>query len=137
MTLDKPLFAYAAGDALPAVELGRISRHRLALYCGGSGDHNPLHTDLDFARDRCGLPDVIGHGMLTMAMAGRVLSQYAPPEALRSYTARFVDKARIGEMLSGYATVERCDGNETEIALWILADERPIMTGSAIIALIP
>jgi acyl dehydratase len=117
------------------MELGRLSRHQLALYCGGSGDHNPLHTDIDFARNRGGLGDVIGHGMLTMAMAGRVLSHYAPPEALRSYAARFVDKTQIGELLSGQAVIARRDHDVVELSLRIFADNRLVMTGSGVIAL--
>jgi acyl dehydratase len=135
MTLAKILSDYAAGEALPTVQLGQVSRHQLALYCGGSGDHNPLHTDIDFARDRAGLPDVIAHGMLTMALAGRVLSQIAPPEALRSYRARFVDKTHIGETLRCEVIVERRDADDVELALRVFADQRLVMTGSGVIAL--
>ena len=39
-----------AGEAIPALEFGPITRHTLALYCGGSGDHNPIHVDSDFAK---------------------------------------------------------------------------------------
>lgn len=46
-----------AGDALPGFTAGPISRHALALYCGASGDHNPIHVDLDFARS-AGMDDV-------------------------------------------------------------------------------
>jgi acyl dehydratase len=54
------------GDALPAIRMGPVSRTTLALFAGASGDHNPIHVDLDFAR-RAGMPDVFAHGMLGMA----------------------------------------------------------------------
>ena len=54
-----------AGTAWPALKLPPVTRLTLALYCGASGDHNPLHVDQDFARE-AGLGDVIAHGMLVM-----------------------------------------------------------------------
>ena len=48
MTVD--MKQLAVGDTLPAIEFGPISRHTLALYCGGSGDLNPIHVDSDFAK---------------------------------------------------------------------------------------
>ena len=55
----------------------RSRRLTLALYCGASGDHNPLHVDIDFAR-AAGLDDVIAHGMLAMAYLGRFLTDSLP-----------------------------------------------------------
>ena len=48
------------GDQLPTLEFGVITRHILALYCGGSGDHNPIHVDRDFAK-AAGYDDVFAH----------------------------------------------------------------------------
>ena len=47
--------------------------HELALFAGASGDHNPIHIDIDFAR-KAGMPDVFAHGMLSMAWLGRLLT---------------------------------------------------------------
>ena len=58
--------ALQVGDTLPPLALPPLTRHTLALYCGASGDHNPIHVDIDFARS-AGLPDVIAHGMLSAA----------------------------------------------------------------------
>src|SRR5260370_38523318 len=75
-----------------------ITRHALALYCGGSGDHNPIHVDSDFAK-ASGYPDVFVHGMLIMAYLGRSLTDPSSPSAVRSYSVRFVSlpqgRARI------------------------------------------
>ena len=73
------------GDAIKPIVLPPISRHQLALYCGGSGDHNPIHVDLDFAK-KFGFKDVFAHGMLSMAFLGRLVTSYAPHE--RSPQAR-------------------------------------------------
>ena len=48
----------------------RITRTTLALYAGASGDHNPMHIDIDFAK-KAGFPDVFAQGMLVMAMLGQ------------------------------------------------------------------
>ena len=59
-----PSFAdVTVGDSLSAIELSALDRTTLALFAGASGDHVPLHIDVDAAR-RAGMPDVFGHGML-------------------------------------------------------------------------
>lgn len=95
------------GDELPAFETEPISRLTLALYCGASGDHNPIHVDSDFAR-AAGQPDVFAHGMLSMAYLGRLLTNWAPPEALREYGVRFVAITHVGDTV-------RCSGRVTEL----------------------
>ena len=76
------------GAVVGTLKLAPISRHTLALYCGASGDHNPIHVDIDFAK-AAGMPDVFAHGMLSMAYLGRLLTQIAPQAALRSFSTRF------------------------------------------------
>ena len=76
------------GDAVPALTVKPISRTTLALYAGASGDHNPIHIDIDFARTH-GLDDVIAHGMLIMAYAGRMLTDWVPQTALQRFGVRF------------------------------------------------
>ena len=56
---------YQIGDELPSLITKPISRSMLALYAGASGDHNPIHIDIDLAK-QTGLSDVITHGMLVM-----------------------------------------------------------------------
>ena len=53
----------AVGDRIVHKTFPPITRHTLALYCGASGDHNPIHVDSDFAK-AAGFPDVFSHGML-------------------------------------------------------------------------
>ena len=78
------------GDRHPAASAGvaPISRTTLALYAGASGDHNPIHIDLDVARS-AGLDDVFAHGMLSMAYLGRLLTGWVPQERIRSFQVRF------------------------------------------------
>jgi len=73
-----------------------VSRTTLALYCGASGDHNPIHVDIDYARN-AGLPDVFAHGMLSAAYLGRLLTQWVPQKQIRSFSARFTGITQIGD----------------------------------------
>ena len=89
----------AVGDALPSLTLPALDRTTLALYAGASGDHNPIHIDIDVAR-RAGLPDVIGHGMLSMAWLGRLLTNWAPQSALRRFDVRFQGITHLGNVIT-------------------------------------
>ena len=78
----------AVGDRLVNKTFAPITRHTLALYCGASGDHNPIHVDSDYAK-RAGFPDVFAHGMLVMAYLGQALTDAVTPAAIRSFSTRF------------------------------------------------
>ena len=94
----------AVNDEIPALTLPPITRQTLAIYCGASGDHNPIHVDIDFARD-AGLDDVIAHGMLIMAYMGRALTGWVDQGAIRSFDTRFRAMTHIGDEITVRATV--------------------------------
>lgn len=130
--------ALAVGDALPPLTLAPISRSQLALFAGASGDHNPIHIDLDFAR-RAGFDDVFAHGMLVMAMLARVLTSHLPQAALRSYGVRFTAITRVHDVLICTARVRErfsADGEQRlrlEVAAADAAGERKLV-GEAVVA---
>jgi acyl dehydratase len=103
----KSLESLQLGTELPAFEPEPVSRLALALYCGASGDHNPIHDDSDYAR-AARLPDVIAHGMLSMAWLGHVLTRWVPQRAIRALDVRFAAMTRVGERI-------RCSGRVIEI----------------------
>ena len=76
------------GDEIPSFTTPPISRTTLALFAGASGDHNPMHIDIDFAK-KFGMEDVFAQGMLSMAYLGRLLTNWVPQAALRQYGVRF------------------------------------------------
>jgi acyl dehydratase len=94
----------AVGDVLPVLTLPPVTRAMLAVYCGASGDHNPVHVDFDFAR-ASGLDDVIAHGMLVMAWTGRVLTGWVPQTAIRAFDTRFEAVTRIGDVITARGEV--------------------------------
>jgi acyl dehydratase len=87
------------GDALPPLALPPLTRHTLALYCGASGDHNPIHVDIDFAKS-AGMPDVFAHGMLSAAWLARLLTGWVPQSAIRSLDIRFAAITHVGERIT-------------------------------------
>jgi acyl dehydratase len=99
--------ALKAGDTLAPVVTAPISRYTLAMFAGGSGDHNPMHVDIDFAKS-FGMPDVFAHGMLSMAYLAQVLSRSFPLDRIRSYGVRFASITPVK------ATVT-CTGEVSEI----------------------
>ena len=106
------------GDALPPLKLPPISRHQLALYCGGSGDHNPIHVDIDFAR-KFGFKDVFAHGMLSMAFLGRLVTSWVPQTQLRNLGTRFTSITWVGDVItvSGKVTGKREEGGQKLVDL--------------------
>ena len=90
-----------------------ITRHRLALYCGASGDHNPIHVDLDFAR-QAGFSDVFSHGMLVMAYLGQALTDAVEPSRIRSFSTRFAAITQLGAKLTCEGTVIELFEDECE-----------------------
>ena len=97
----------AVGDRIVHKTFPPVTRHRLALYCGASGDHNPIHVDIDFAR-AAGFPDVFAHGMLVMGYLGQALTDAVPPTRLRAFSTRFVAITQVGATLT-------CEGTVTEL----------------------
>ena len=95
------------GDILEPLIQKPISRSTLALFAGASGDHNPIHIDIDFAKS-VGLDDVFAHGMLGMAYLGRFLTLFTNQKNLRSYSVRFSSITQVGAEL-------KCSGKVTEI----------------------
>ncbi|MEJ2579581.1 MAG: MaoC family dehydratase [Kineosporiaceae bacterium] len=94
----------AVGDTLPPATYP-LQRADLVRYAGASGDFNPIHWNARFARD-VGLPDVIAHGMLTMATAIRLVTDWCgDPGAVTSYGVRFTRPVVVPDDEDG-ATVE-------------------------------
>ena len=85
------------GEPLSVLSLPPIDRTTLALYAGASGDHNPIHIDLDFAR-RARMPDVFAHGMLSAAYVGRLLTGWVPQRTLRRVSMRFTGITQLGHV---------------------------------------
>ena len=93
------------GDVHTAQLVEDLKRTQIVQYAGASGDYNPLHTDEIFTTKVAGYPSVFAHGMLTMGMTGKMLTDYVGDARLTKYGVRFTSQVWPGDTLSASATV--------------------------------
>jgi len=103
----------SVGDKIPDLVIEPITRLTLALYAGASGDHNPMHIDLDFAKE-AGMKDVFAHGMLIMAYLGRAVTNIVPQSNLKNFNVRFSSITNIGDILTCSGEVNKIDKNNSK-----------------------
>ena len=124
--------AAAAGDVREVVLVEDLTRTQIVQYAGASGDFHALHTDERFAREVAGYPGVFAHGMLTMAMTGRVVTDWFGVESLLAYGARFVAQVWPGDRLTATATVTAVDDGVAEVSLSTVNQNGDVvLTGTA------
>ena len=87
-----------------------LTRTQIVQYAGASGDFNPVHTDEVFAREVAGYPTIFAHGMLTMGMTGRILTDYVGDGRLTKFGARFTSQVWPGDTLDATVTVTAVGG---------------------------
>jgi len=105
------------GDTHSEVLVEDLKRTQIVQYAGSSGDYNPLHTDEVFTTKVAGYPSVFAHGMLTMGMTGRMLTNYVGDGRLRKYGVRFTNQVWPGDTLTATATIEEVDGDNVKLAV--------------------
>ena len=126
------------GDSLPVLKLPPITRLQLALYCGGSGDHNPIHVDTDFAK-RAGMKDVFAHGMLSMGFMGRLVTSVAPQSRVKSLSVRFVAVTWVADEITVTGRVAQVNREERSLTLELACVNQKgetTLTGQAVLSLV-
>ncbi|MFT7243519.1 MAG: acyl dehydratase [Candidatus Azotimanducaceae bacterium] len=93
------------GDTYEEEVCRNLSRTQIVQYAGTSGDYNPLHSDEIFTTQIAGYPSVFAHGMLSMGMTGRMLTNYVGDGRLKSYGVRFTAQVFPGATLTAKATI--------------------------------
>jgi acyl dehydratase len=131
----------AVGQALRPLRLPPISRIALALFAEVSGDHNPIHLDIGAAR-AAGEPDVLAHGMLSMAYLGTLLTGHVAQGQLRAWTVRFSARTPVQAQVTCRATVRAVSGSAQarQVVLDVgceLADGTVTLRGTATVSADP
>lgn len=93
------------GDTHEAVVIEKVARTHIVKYAGASGDFNPLHHDDTVAQGLAGYPSVFAHGMLSMGLTGRMLTDWLGPVALKKYGVRFTKQVWPGDTLTARGEV--------------------------------
>ena len=94
------------GDTYTECLVEDLKRTQIVMYAGASVDYNPVHTDEKFTKEIAGYPTVFAHGMLTMGMTGRMLTNYVGDGRLTKYGVRFTSQVWPGDTLNSTAKVE-------------------------------
>jgi acyl dehydratase len=130
------------GTPLPAVTYP-VTRLSLIKYCGASGDFNVIHWNERIARS-VGLPNVIAHGMFTMAQAGRYVTDWAGDAgALVEFGVRFsapvvVPDDEAGATIEVSGTIEdKLDGNRVVLGLTARSGEEKVLTRARAVVRLP
>jgi acyl dehydratase len=126
---------WQVGDVLGPLVVDRVTRTTLALFAGGSGDHNEIHLDVDVAR-AAGMDDVFAQGMLGMAHLGRLLTDAFGPHSVRSFTTRFSAITPVNAEPRCTGTVVSVDNDLLTLDLSVvLRDGTATLAGTATVSL--
>jgi acyl dehydratase len=128
----------AVGDTAPEFR-HELTRTDLVMYAGASGDFNPMHHD-EVQATAAGLPSVFGHGMFTMGLLGKAVTDYVGVGNLERFGVRFTQQTWPGEVLTTRVTVTRTfeeDGaHKVELECSVVNQEgAPKVQGSAVAVL--
>jgi acyl dehydratase len=132
--------ALSVGDVREAVLVENLTRTQIVQYAGASGDFNPMHHDETFATKAAGYPSVFAHGMLTMGLTGRLVTDWLGDGVLREFGVRFVKQVWPGDTLTARGTVKqiRVEGAEGIVEIEIETRNQKgeaVVSGNAIAAL--
>jgi acyl dehydratase len=126
------------GDSAPEFS-HPLDRMDLVMYAGASGDFNPMHSN-EVAAKEAGLPSVFGHGMFTMGLLGKAITDYVGVGNLERYQVRFTKQTWPGETLITHVTVVKKYGEDgkhkVELDCEVVnQDGEPKVQGTAVAAL--
>ncbi len=124
------------GDTHEEIVVDDLTRTQLVMYAGTSGDYNPLHTDDPYTKEVAGYPGVFAHGMLSMGLTGKMLTNYVGDGRLKKFGVRFTNQVWPGDKLTAKAVVTeiRDEGGDKVVDLdleTVNQDGKTVITGSA------
>src|ERR1022692_2132286 len=128
--------ALKVGDTHKERVVENLPRTQIVQYAGASGDYNPLHTDEVYTTQIAGYPSVFAHGMLTMGLTSKMLTNYVGAGRLTKFGVRFTNQVWPGDTLEVTSTVAalREDGGQHYVDLALSTtnqDGTEVVSGSA------
>lgn len=93
------------GDRHTERVVENLTRTQIVQYAGASGDYNPIHTDELYTTKVAGYPSVFAHGMLTMGLTGKMLTNWVGDGRLTKFGVRFTNQVWPGDTLDSTATI--------------------------------
>ncbi len=134
--------ALKVGDTHSECVVENLSRTQIVQYAGVSGDYNPLHSDEVYTTQVAGYPSVFAHGMLTMGLTGKMLTNYVGDGRLTKFGVRFTNQVWPGDTLNTKATVAalRDENGQKFVDLTLSTtnqDGKEVVAGSATARLDP
>lgn len=96
----------SVGQTHEEVVVDNLTRTQIVQYAGASGDYNPLHTDETYSKEVAGYPTAFAHGMLSMGLTGKMLTNWVGDGRLTKFGVRFSRQVWPGDTLTARATVE-------------------------------
>ncbi|WP_322818265.1 MaoC/PaaZ C-terminal domain-containing protein [Tepidiforma sp.] len=125
--------ALQVGDTREQVVIEKINRTHIVKYAGASGDFNPIHHDEVFAKEVAGYPSVFAHGMLSMGLTGRALTDWLGVMALKRYGVRFTRQVWPGDTLTAKFEVTKVeDGLATIKVVTVNQNGETVIEGEAV-----
>lgn len=123
------------GDTHEQVVIEKVNRTHIVKYAGASGDFNPIHHDEEFAKNVAGYPSVFAHGMLSMGLTGRALTDWLGVTALKKYGVRFTRQVWPGDTLTAKLEVTKVeDGLATIKVVTVNQNGEAVVEGEAVAA---
>ncbi len=124
------------GDTRTERVVENLTRTQLVQYAGASGDYNPLHTDEVYVTQVAGYPSVFAHGMLTMGLSGKVVTDWVGADRVRKYGVRFTNQVWPGDSLDTTVTVTAIRNEDGKTfadfsVSTVNQDGREVVSGSA------
>ncbi|MFL2753966.1 MAG: MaoC/PaaZ C-terminal domain-containing protein [Gammaproteobacteria bacterium] len=126
----------SVGDEFSEEVVRDLTRTQIVQYAGASGDYNPIHTDEVFAKEAVGYPSVFAHGMLTMGLTGKMLTNLVGDGNLKNFGVRFTNQVWPGDTLITKAVISdiKIESNKALVTLDVTTENQnkiSVITGSA------
>lgn len=126
----------SVGDEFSEEVVRDLTRTQIVQYAGASGDYNPIHTDEVFAKEVVGYPSVFAHGMLTMGLTGKMLTNLVGDGNLKNFGVRFTNQVWPGDTLITKAVISniKIESNKALVTLDVTTENQnkiSVITGSA------